>query len=406
MQVAFALLLGCAAAMPAQAHSGETGGIGGTGISPETGGIGGTGISHETGGIGGTGIARRGALITGYGPIQAFGSVFVDGREYAIDARTVVTIDGAPATVSALRVGEIATVNGAVTTPRGGYASEIAVLHPIIGQVTQVSRDGASASVLGQRVVASAGQAPFTGVAPGARVAISGLLRPDSNWVAQRVTLLPPGNMFQLAAVVTSMAPGQLSVAGTTVQASPQLTAQISAGERIIVTGSISPQGLRAAAIAPAPVMLGQPGTVVEVENYFHTNGHGQLTAADGTVASGAPAGLALSGQQLVEIQGDLSAAGTISIEQIDTDTLGASDFSGLPGQAKLSEPAEMTPQPAEGTAADLDKAAAGEAPSLATQQGPEVREPAETVPEIDLQDLHPEIPEIEAPEIRGPSGD
>ncbi len=395
------LLFGCAVILPglAQARNGETGGIGGTGIS------------RETGGIGGTGISRSGMAITGYGPIQAFGSVFVNGREYAIDSRTLVMVDGAPATVSALHVGDIAEINGVITTARGGYARGIAVLHPIIGQATDISGDGRSAVVLGQRVIAVAGQAPFAGVSSGALVAVSALPRPSGDWVAQRVTLLPSGNNFQLAAIVTSLAPGRLSVAGTSILASTNLTAQISTGERVIVVGSISPYGLQATTVTASPVVLGQPGTVVEVQNYFQANGHGQLIAADGMVASGAPAGLVLKGEQLVEIRGDLNAVNSISIEQIDTNTPGEPDVNGLSGRAGSAEPREVAPQTSDEATKDIDKAATDAVRTPANPALPNLREPPETaaeheLPELDLQDLHPEIPEIEIPEIPGPSDD
>ncbi|GLR68475.1 hypothetical protein GCM10010909_31560 [Acidocella aquatica] len=407
--LALALLWACAVVLPApaRAQTSETGGIGGTGISAGTGGIGGTGISAGTGGIGGTGIARSGMPVTGYGPIQAFGSVFVNGREYAIDGRTLVMIDGAPATVSALRVGDIANVRGVITTARGGYAREIAIVHPIIGQVTDIAPDGASATVLGQHVVAPPGQTPFAGITPGALVAVSALPRPSGDWVAQRITRLPPGNHFQLAAVVTSLAPGRLAVAGTSILAQPSLTARLSAGERVIVSGSLSAQGLRADTALPAPVALGQPGGVVEVRGYFQTNAKGQLVTADGLLASGAPAGLHLNGQNLVEIQGELTAADSISIDLIDTEMLDAEDWTGAP--ASRAGPAVATPQRGEEPAEDLQKPETGVKPASQKPDASDVNRapetgPEHTVPEVETPDI--EAPDVETPEIESPSKD
>lgn len=397
--LALALFSLCAVAPPARASGGQPGGIGGTGISSGPGGIGGTGVGSGSGsgGIGGTGIARPGMPITGYGPIQAFGSVFVNGREYALNNRTLVVIDGAPATVSALRVGQIAEVHGVVTTARGGYAREIAVTHPIIGPVSHVAADGRSATVLGQYVVGAHGQAPFAGLGAGALVAVSAQPRPSGEWVARRVTSLPPGNRFQLAAILTALAPGRLAVAGTSMQAPPGLTARLAAGERVIVSGTIGPQGLLAATAVPAPVALGAPGTLVEVRGYFRTSAHGQLVTADGLTASGAPAGLQLNGQHLVEIQGELSAADSISIDLIDTEMLDAEDLIGAPahtGNAGAAPPAEEAP----GALPDSGKPSASEldgVPETNSEHNP---------PEIETPELEP--PDLEAPEIETPSKD
>lgn len=405
-----ALLLAGAVVLPApaRAQTGETGGIGGTGISPETGGIGGTGIDAGTGGIGGTGIARPGVAVTGYGPIQAFGSVFVNGREYAISGQTLVTIDGAPATVSALRVGEIADVRGVITTARGGYAREISIVHPIIGPVRDIALNGASATVLGQRVVALAGQMPFAGIAAGAMVAVSALPRPTGDWVAQRVSVLPPGRHFQLAAVVSALAPGRLTVAGTSMAAPASLMAGLATGERVLVSGSMGPDGLRADTALPAPVTLGKPGGVVEVGGYFRTDGPGRLVSADGLVASGAPAGLRLSGQTMVEVQGELTAADSISIDLIDTEMFDAEDWTGLtPGGT--GEAAVAAPQPAAEAPENVQKPDADAQPGVQKPDAADVNRAPETTPEHTVPEVEaPEIeaPDIEAPEVESPSKD
>ena len=100
-QLLLTAVLTCGVSFPdrGNAQAQETGGIGGTGIGQETGGIGGTGITPETGGIGGTGLHKLDVPIVGDGPIQAFGSVFVNGREYVVNSSTLVSIDGTPATL-------------------------------------------------------------------------------------------------------------------------------------------------------------------------------------------------------------------------------------------------------------------------------------------------------------------
>jgi hypothetical protein len=146
----------------AQVKRGSDQGIGGTGIT--------RGNDH---GIGGTGIV---------GIIQRFGSIYVNGERISYAADVPVLIDGQPASVKRLKIGQVARVvavpgaNGTLSTRRIDVWSEVA------GRIEAVH--GGEVTVLGQRV-AWTGGGNLRRV--GANVAVFGLRRTDGVIVASLV---------------------------------------------------------------------------------------------------------------------------------------------------------------------------------------------------------------------------
>lgn len=371
------------------AQSEETGGIGGTGINTPTG--------EETGGIGGTGVGRRGVPIVGYGPIQRFGSVFVNGREYALTGDTLVTINDVPATVAALRIGDIAQVQGVVTGLHRGVALSISVRDAIVGTVTEVSGRGSAFSVLGQRVVSATEGKPFAGIHVGERVAVSAQRQADGNWAAQRVAILPASNDFRLEARITSISAGRIRVAGTAIDAPHQLTAGLQLGQRVAVTGTKVADGLRASTIAPRPIALGAPGTSIEVQNYFRSVGNGRIEASDGMVATGAPQNDQLTGAASVEIDGRLITPDSIAIERIDIDTPVAPDLSEAATRHSQSTSAI---EGQESNGFEVAEPQAG--PETEVEPPDDVASPVEVEPP-DIGEPNSPVPDIEPPEHEPP---
>jgi hypothetical protein len=106
-------------------------------------GLGGTGMVADTGnGLGGTGIV---------GEITGFGSIFVNGIEIDYHEGTPFSIDGKPATMPELNIGDVVEV---LTTDNHKHtqAQQINLRHEVIGQVTSVNNKDASFSVHGQTV--------------------------------------------------------------------------------------------------------------------------------------------------------------------------------------------------------------------------------------------------------------
>ena len=160
-------------------------GIGGTGAPPvqqADRGIGGTGAPMQVAdrGIGGTGII---AVITG------FASVCLAGQEVALAPDVPVSIGDQPASVDALRAGQVAVVDAAGTAP-SLQARRIAIRYEVSGPVDSVNGD--QLVVAGQTVAVSSttwGARP----ARGDWVSVSGLRRPDGVIMATRIDRAEPG---------------------------------------------------------------------------------------------------------------------------------------------------------------------------------------------------------------------
>lgn len=177
------LLLGVAGSVAA-----TPGGIGGTGI--DSGGIGGTGISP--GGIGGTGIVA-------IGPVQRFGSIFVNGGEYELPQQTRYSVDGQPASERHLHLGDAVRVHA---VERGGRldALEVRIEHAVIGRVSQIDRAAGRVVVLGQTIAlqpstllrtSNDAPLPLSGLSVGDVVRVSALDQGAGHWQALRVVRLP-----------------------------------------------------------------------------------------------------------------------------------------------------------------------------------------------------------------------
>lgn len=117
------------------------------GIALLAAGCGGAAALFTGGGIGGTGIS--------FGPIVAFGSIFVNGVEYET-ADAEIFVDDAPATENDLALGMLVTVTGSVNEDGvTGTASRVDYRTTIEGPVSEVdiSADGSGLLVaLGQAV--------------------------------------------------------------------------------------------------------------------------------------------------------------------------------------------------------------------------------------------------------------
>ena len=372
------------------AQSQETGGIGGTGIAQDTGGIGGTGISpQETGGIGGTGLTKTGPRIIGYGTIQAFGSIIVNGRDYGLTAHTALTIDGQPAPLADLQVGQRALVAARFGAPGQPVATAVSITHAIIGPV--MAKTGGGFSVLGQSIVPAAGAVMPDAhlLTPGSQVAVSAIALGHGTWLASRVDVLPGNNgNFQLQGQVDQLRPAQggAVINGEFMLVSSANLAQLNQGEPLLVTGQINANMPVVTGLAVAPQIIGPAGTTVEIEDAFVPAGTtGHLVAPDG-VAAIAPLQMTQAAlPQLSVITGTLDSDGGIVVSHIAIPQVPRGgetrplllNRGGAPESAH--EPVEKTPD----------------------VTGPEIEPPSAETPEVEAPEVSP--PEISPPEISPP---
>jgi hypothetical protein len=135
-------------------------------------------------GLGGTGIV---------GEITGFGSIFVNGIEIDYHEGTPFTIDGKPATMPALQVGDVVEV---LTTDSHKHtqAQQINLRHEVIGQVTSVNNRESSFSVHGQTVYMPEPDNKLPAV--GSNVAVSGIRLNETSIQATRVVQTKAGQQL------------------------------------------------------------------------------------------------------------------------------------------------------------------------------------------------------------------
>lgn len=246
----------------------ERGGIGGTG-APElaVGGIGGTGAPQlAAGGIGGTGSpVALGETAGVVGTITAFGSICVNGLRVQYDDRTPITSDGVPTSAGTLAIGQVVAVEAA-GTPRGLIAGKVAILHAVVGPVSQV--DARNVLVMGQRVRLPEGTvAP----APGRTVRVSGLRNADGEIIATRVDSTDDRE-FSVLGTIRNGRVGELRLDSG--KALPE-------GAEVLVRGRLEGGRLRVRTLESEPVraIAGRADTIV-VEARVRDRGERSLQAA------------------------------------------------------------------------------------------------------------------------------
>lgn len=161
-------------------------------------GLGGSGISTDERGLGGSGI-RSGII----GVVTGFASLCVNGYEVELDERSVVTIEGHPATAADIHLGQLVVIEA--EQDRGQLrAASVDVRLAAMGPVTSISDDGKTMTLLGQTVrLADLPGARLEKVTPGDWVAVSGLRGADTVIEGTSVVRLPePGARAMVAGVV------------------------------------------------------------------------------------------------------------------------------------------------------------------------------------------------------------
>ena len=148
---------------------------------------GGGGGDTALSGINGGGIA--------VGPVTGFGSVFVNGIEFSTTGSTI-TVEGASASESQLKIGQIVEVRGTINSSAGtGTASSITANNQYVGPVQSIDLPRLSFALLGN-VVRVTGATVFdnsfttpalAGLAVGQWVEVHGLRNSAGDVVATRI---------------------------------------------------------------------------------------------------------------------------------------------------------------------------------------------------------------------------
>jgi hypothetical protein len=137
------------------------------------------------------------AALSALGPIAELNSFTVNGIHYDTNA-TNVNINGQPANVSDLKLGQVVTLEGEVNFSDGtGRANEISYSSSVIGPVENIDATLKRLVVMGQTVLSSADTVfdpsidpdTFAGLTLGAITQISGFRNDDGDIMATRVEL-------------------------------------------------------------------------------------------------------------------------------------------------------------------------------------------------------------------------
>ena len=403
-----ALLLSVAGAVAA-----TPGGIGGTGIEP--GGIGGTGISP--GGIGGTGIVA-------IGPVQRFGSIFVNGGEYELPTDTRYRVDGAPGSEQSLHLGDTVRV---LAIERGGRldALEVRVDHALIGRVAQIDRAGGRLTLLGQTVALPPSTLlrtendqplPLAALSAGDVVRISALNQGGGRWQALRVVQLGSASArgqadtpFLLRGRLEAVrsASRQVRIAGVWFQVTQGASrVLLKPGAEVVVHGLQDAKGEVITAIDKAPAIEAPVGTRVVMAGYvlsgpqgleshgLHIQGATALLKAQLASAANASQGPAL-------IEGILLGTQTVAVErvipQVDAMQYALPPLAGAPSQGASPKAADANPAASGWSGVDLS-GRSGSIPAITAPLAPTLVIPNVAPPAMPTVPQAPQMPSINAP--------
>jgi len=283
------------------------------------------------GGIGGTGI-------TGFGVVQRFGSIFVNGREYLLNSGTHITRDGRVSDVRALRLGQVVAVQGRVDRPGGRSVADSVVIRIVLqGRIDTIDRAGGSFSILGQTVrvsVATFGGASagdhleLSKLSPGQVVTVSGLRRADGTWIATRVALVTDttsGQFLVLGSVsAVDHVRGKLDIDAHTFTVGRGLIAGTVPGDRVIVTGQYRHGSPVVTDVRRDFMSLGKAGGQVEMSGYVQRRpAPGQLVS-NGVILRYSPDAVMIGGTVAnlkpglpIVVRGGLQVDGSIAVREI-----------------------------------------------------------------------------------------
>jgi len=148
-----------------------------------------------------------------FGPITGFGSIFVNGVEYAT-SNAQIRIDDQPGAESQLLVGEVVTVTGSVNADgKTGTATQVTFSGDVAGPITRIDTAGGTLVVLGQTVRVSGSTLFDDNIQPGGIaslqvgniVEVSGFQNTAGEIAASRIQLEAAASALEVKGTVQSL---------------------------------------------------------------------------------------------------------------------------------------------------------------------------------------------------------
>jgi uncharacterized protein DUF5666 len=281
------------------------------------------------------GIQGSGKSAAVRGPVTGFGSIFVDGVEYATSNATVI-VDDQPGSQAQLHVGQIVTLQGTVNDDgRTGTATEVTFSGTVAGPVTQVNVANNTFVVLGQTVQVTGATlgiqlADLSALAPGSPVEVSGCVGANGEIVASYVDLAPAGTNLRVTGTVQGVnaAAQTFSINGLTVNyGAAQLGVPLANGNVVAVQGAVLDGAgeLVAAQVNAAPSLEAVAGEFVDLSGLitgvtslldFVVQGQAIIIDPLSTklVLHGIPLGLNVE----VTVKGTMTASGAVQATEVE----------------------------------------------------------------------------------------
>lgn len=156
------------------------------------------------GGIGGTGIIA-------IGPIQKFGSIFVNGRELFLNRETLISSNGVLLTESQLRLGDMVIAEAYAQKGQMMIAG-LTLDTGIQGKIERIDRQRKTITLLGQTIQydeTTRGDSNqllnSSQLRTGDNITISGMQRDNTTWLATRITRNSLNDTYRLRGNITSI---------------------------------------------------------------------------------------------------------------------------------------------------------------------------------------------------------
>lgn len=234
-------------------------GIGGTGMTPFTSSIpvGSSGqpnpASGQNRGVGGTGMpaapAKSAGSTTGIvGEITGFASICVNGVEVGYDPAVAIEIDGAAASTTALRAGQIVVITASPPTNHQDdlLADQVSVRHEVSGPVSEVS--ASAFTIAGQEVAYNNDTRGTHDIQPGEWITVSGLRNASGTILATRIDPWRPNSVTVHGTL--NMAQGQFWIGSLKLKL-PLPTPVLQPGSAVTVSGTLKGGALIVTSITP-----------------------------------------------------------------------------------------------------------------------------------------------------------
>ena len=292
------------------------------------------GGSTDVAGIQGSGSPVPAAAI---GPITGFGSIFVNGVEYATSGAQIM-IDGQAGTETQLHAGQVVTIKGSVN-PDGatGTATAVVFSGEAQGPATRIDLTANSFAVLGQTVRITGSTlfddaiqpADLTGLQAGAFVEVSGFATAAGEILASRVDLKAAGGGLQVKGVIQALdaTAHTFRINALTVDYSAATSANTLAnGSAVVVQGASLTstgmlQAMRVESLPGLGATANQRADIDGVITSFTSNASFILQGLQ--VTTDASTKFVLHGNSLgvnveVDVQGAFNASGVLLAEKVE----------------------------------------------------------------------------------------